>query len=360
MAIDTKSLSDIISDFRALTAKDSITPESLGYILQRIADLLATAGTSETVSKIQTLLDGLKTAGQAIVSLEQGAADRNNILADVKIVNLVSGLTAQVVGKTFIKQATTERAGAMRAQQVTDLNEARNNVRALLSDVATLKTNLANLDDWVNQLETNLSAEIDSWGDDLYWRMMYELPHLTPIHIEVRNKVLHLSGHEQLIEKGYKPFLFRFCKKQNRNRCLTPQFHQKPVKGWKLMGREDVVKIDNYGNISFPETPHFDWHRLSQLEEEYGEPNTYSADPANLINPHVDNDGNPVVSWGKTVVLTSDHKTKLPRMLRFRYAIAFAASDALNEKTVSPETLKSTFAEFSVIHTPDDTWAFSR
>ena len=39
MAIDTKSLSDIISDFRALTAKDSITPESLGYILQRIADL---------------------------------------------------------------------------------------------------------------------------------------------------------------------------------------------------------------------------------------------------------------------------------------------------------------------------------
>ncbi len=118
MAIDTKSLSDIISDFRALTAKDSITPESLGYILQRIADLLATAGTSETVTKIQTLLDGLKTAGQAVVSLEQGATDRNNILADVKIVNLVSGLTAQVVGKTFIKQATTERAGAMRANQV--------------------------------------------------------------------------------------------------------------------------------------------------------------------------------------------------------------------------------------------------
>ncbi len=360
MAIDTKSLSDIISDFRALTAKDSITPESLGYILQRIADLLATAGTSETVAKIQTLLDGLKNAGQAIVSLEQGAADRNNILADVKIVNLVSGLTAQVVGKTFIKQATTERAGAMRAQQVTDLNEARNNVRTLLSDVATLKTNLANLDDWVNQLETNLSAEIDSWGDDLYWTMMYELPHLTPIHIEVRNKVLHLSGYEQLIEQGYKPFLFRFCKKQNRHRSTSPQFHQKPVKGWRLMGREDVINIDSYGNISFPETPHFDWHRLSQLEEEYGEPNTYSTDPANLINPHVDNDGNPVVSWGKTIVLTNDHKTKLPRMLRFRYAIAFAQADKLNEKTISPEQLKSTFAEFSVIHTPDDTWAFSR
>ncbi len=359
MAIDTKSLSDIISDFRALTAKDSITPESLGYILQRIADLLATAGTSETVAKIQTLLDGLKNAGQAIVSLEQGTADRNNILANLNVVNLSSGETTLTTDKIFIKQATTERAGAMRAQQVTDLNEARNNVRTLLTDVATLKTNLANLDDWVNQLETNLSAEIDSWGDDLYWTMMYELPHLTPIHIEVRNKVLHLSGHDSLIEQGYKPFLFRFCKKQNRHRSTSPQFHQKPVKGWRLMGREDVITLGNAGSVLFPTISHGDWHKITLLKAA-GVQVSYSTDPANLINPHFDHDGNPVVSWGKTPVYTNDHKTKLPRMLRFRYAIAFATPDALNEKTVSPETLKSTFAEFSVIHTPDDTWAFSR
>lgn len=50
MAIDTKSLSQLIAEFRKLQAKDSITPESLGYILQRIADLLATAGTSERTS----------------------------------------------------------------------------------------------------------------------------------------------------------------------------------------------------------------------------------------------------------------------------------------------------------------------
>ena len=35
MAIDTKSLSQLIAEFRKLQAKDSITPESLGYILQR-------------------------------------------------------------------------------------------------------------------------------------------------------------------------------------------------------------------------------------------------------------------------------------------------------------------------------------
>lgn len=359
MAIDTKSLSQLIAEFRALRAKDSVTPESLGYILQRITDLLATAGTSETIAKIQTLLDGFKAAGQAITTLEQGAADRNHILVNQTTVGLADGSIGTYSNKVFIQQATTERAGAMRAQQVTDLNEARNNVRNLLKDVASLRTDLANLDDWVNQLDTNLSADIDSWGDWLY-SVIDELPHLAPIHVEVRDKVLFISGHEPLVEKGYKPFLFRFCKKQNRNRQVSPQFHQKPVKGWRLMGREDVVKISSNGSISFPENPHGDWHRLSQLEIENGEPNTYSTDPANLINPHFDDNGNPVVSWGKTPVYTNDHKTRLPRMLRFRYAIVFATPGKLVDYTISPVQMKSTFAEFSVIHTPDDTWAFSR
>ncbi len=81
MAIDTKSVSQLITDFRALKAKDSITPESLGYILQRLADLLATAGNSETIAKIQALLDGFRIAGYAITNIKQGAADRNNVNA---------------------------------------------------------------------------------------------------------------------------------------------------------------------------------------------------------------------------------------------------------------------------------------
>ena len=44
MAIDTKSVSQLIAEFRKLQAKDAITPESLGYILQRLTNLLATAG----------------------------------------------------------------------------------------------------------------------------------------------------------------------------------------------------------------------------------------------------------------------------------------------------------------------------
>lgn len=36
MSIDTTSLRNLISEMRLLQAKDSITPESLGYILDRM------------------------------------------------------------------------------------------------------------------------------------------------------------------------------------------------------------------------------------------------------------------------------------------------------------------------------------
>ena len=49
MAINTKSVSQLIAEFRKLQAKDSITPESLGYILRRPVTLQYTK-----VAKIQS------------------------------------------------------------------------------------------------------------------------------------------------------------------------------------------------------------------------------------------------------------------------------------------------------------------
>lgn len=43
MAIDTKHISDLITEFRALQSKDAVSPESLGYLLQRIVDVLSKA-----------------------------------------------------------------------------------------------------------------------------------------------------------------------------------------------------------------------------------------------------------------------------------------------------------------------------
>ena len=150
MAIDVKSISQLISEFRKLQTKDSITPESLGYILQRLADLLATAGTSETVANIQKLLDGFKAAGQAITALSQGQSDRNHIYANKTTVNLATGAVASSAG-IFIQQATTERAGAMRAQQVTDLNNARRAVAEIEKILETVQVKLGMTDDMIRR-----------------------------------------------------------------------------------------------------------------------------------------------------------------------------------------------------------------
>ena len=174
MAIDTKSVTDLITEFRALQTKDTVSPESLGYILQRITDLLATAGTSETIAQIQKLLDGFKTAGQAITSIEQGKADRNNIYADKKTVNLSTGVISSS-SEIFIQQATTERAGAMRAQQVIDLNAAKKSISTLETEVATLK----------QQSSSSTAAAIQTFS------------------VTAEDGYLKVYDHEDLVKAGY-------------------------------------------------------------------------------------------------------------------------------------------------------------
>ena len=50
MAIDTTALNKLITDFRALSQKDSVSPESLGSLLQKLADLLASCPADSDVN----------------------------------------------------------------------------------------------------------------------------------------------------------------------------------------------------------------------------------------------------------------------------------------------------------------------
>lgn len=178
MAIDTKSLTQIITEFRALQTKDAVLPESLGYILQRIVDLLSTAGTSETVTGIQKLLDGFKAAGQAITALSQGQSDRNHIYANKSTVNLATGAVTSTSG-IFIQQATTEHAGAMRAQQVIDLNNARRAV--------------AEIEKILDVVQAKLGMTAGNKG----------LYNNAQISVAVVNGTLKIHGAQQLIADGY-------------------------------------------------------------------------------------------------------------------------------------------------------------
>lgn len=70
MAIDTTALNKLITDFRALSQKDSVSPESLGSLLQKLADLLASCPADSEVN------NALNSVNRTITSLQ---SDLQNI-----------------------------------------------------------------------------------------------------------------------------------------------------------------------------------------------------------------------------------------------------------------------------------------
>lgn len=116
MAIDTSSISNLISEFRAIQAKDSISPESLGYILQRIVDLLADAGlTAWQKQYLENLeMEVIKTQFSAVVSLSESHVQFNGNDRQVTVYvspkfngapvdAVVTGVSDNLAGKSFKK-----------------------------------------------------------------------------------------------------------------------------------------------------------------------------------------------------------------------------------------------------------------
>ena len=339
MAIDTKSLTEVITEFRALQSKDAISPDSLGYILQRIVDLLATAGTSETISKITSLLDGFKSAGQAITALSQGQADRNHIYANKSTVNLATGAVASSSG-IFIQQATTERAGAMRAQQVIDLNDAKRGV-------TDLQTQVGNIDALVTRLQeaiAELSAEVIS--------------NKNKISVIVEDKVLRVRGIAKLTKEGCVPYIFRHIRKRNQFRDNKRTESQSDKKyctkrnGWNLWGSRNAVRVVD-GVVEFS---------LNNKSELTIEALGFAGTPQTLVHVHKNRDGFDCIGWGRSTILLQDPRNcNLPRMIRLRFAIAFGRPLGPGRVRVTPDLMATDLIEFSVVYNaPDMSWHFSR
>lgn len=335
MAIDTKSLTQLITEFRALQSKDAISPETVGYLLQRIADLLATAGTSDTVSKIQQLLDGFKAAGYAVTSIAQGQTDRNHVYANIGKVSLSDGSTSSTSG-VFIQQATTERAGAMRAQQVTDLNNARNRIAEILP------------------LLEKIQAKLGMDGSK-------GLYNTAQISVMVDNDKLRIYGAQQLIADGYVPYLFRHTRKRNQwedkvalEAGADDKKYCSPRKGWNLYGSVHTLKLN--GTVIQITT---NAHSLMSQEA-----NGYSSSPEYFVKTFSRrSDQAPCFGWGRSVVSLLDPKSakKKHRMIRLRFAIGFAKKILPGRSLITTANLVSSLAEFSLIYDPNTKrWNFGK
>ena len=148
--IDITNLTSLITAFRQETEQGSISPETLGALLQAIANQLTSAATDQDQQKLSLLYDHIRTMGNCLTSVVQGSADRNNVLADYTFFNPITGIASAQRDIVLVRQATTERAGAMRAQQVIDLNDCMKNI--------------SNLQDIVNSIESSMQTNNTEYG----------------------------------------------------------------------------------------------------------------------------------------------------------------------------------------------------
>ena len=160
--IDITNLTSLITAFRNETEQGSISPETVGSLLQAIANLLSAATTEQEQSKLTNIYNNLLKMGNCLTNLAQGDADRNNVLADYAFFNPISGLHSAQRSQVFIKQATTERAGAMRAQQVIDLNATKKGVATLEEAVATINSQLEELNGYLESLDSVVQSNADN------------------------------------------------------------------------------------------------------------------------------------------------------------------------------------------------------
>ena len=162
--IDISNLTSLITAFRQETEQGSISPETLGALLQAIANQLQSATTDQEQSKLTNIYNNLLKMGNCLTNLAQGDTDRNNVLGDYTFYNVVSGIPSAQRGQVLIKQATTERAGAMRAQQVIDLNAAKKGVSTLEDAVAQINTQLEELNGYIESTD----GVVQTLADDMY------------------------------------------------------------------------------------------------------------------------------------------------------------------------------------------------
>ena len=380
MAINTTTITQLISDFRALSQKDSISPESLGVLLQKLADLINSAASDADYKAIydafQKLVANIAAVPTALYKLEQGSADRNDILMNVTTSHLINGVTMVLKDSLFIRQATTERAGAMRAQQVSDLNNTRTGLAALQKSHTELASKVSSLETTVSENgellarvadESNYCSEgiadlaenLQVTNDDLAAtqksveenaRGITSIKAKTDcprIAVEVVDGKLRVYNASYYTKNGYYPFVFRFTSK--RNRCTLENYPDRKRgaknKGWHVIGGlPNDVKIDSNGCVMFRTSPLEDWHHLGNDLISHSYEAKYVVGAKGTAEKMY-------IPWGKKKVrVSSNHGTYLMR--RFRFAIGFGKSYERDIAWLSPGKLASNLAEFTVIFDP--------
>ena len=379
--IDTTALTALITAFRAEVTQNSISPEKVGSILQQIADLLATAAPDSDMSEFTVLRQRLMGVSTMFTSLAQGTSDRNHIYLTSNTYNVATGTKHTDTDAIRIQQATTERAGAMRAQQVIDLNAAKKNITDLQDEIANLgrvldatgshfnilseqiygmkNTDLValskNITDLRSLLET-LDTEMGEAEDDIIVLRndINDIQDIRTISVDVKDRFLILQGAAPLLERKLVPYLFRLTKKANRKRYKNSagvkiRKKNRPRKGWHLMGNRTTLNVDaTTFEVSINTTVHGADREPS-----------YSYHPMDFIKLSNDLNGHKQVAYGKRLISLWNEEKERERKISLKYGIAFGYKTTGDGLPI--DLLCTNIAEFSVVYDPKSrSWSFSK
>ena len=160
------NLSNQIQAFRSVNTEASITPESLGVVLQSMADVITQneEKTEASSTSILTLQQSVKTnatnikslqtwqkpissAGNVIAHFKLGEVNKVSVAFSATLLALASGETRSIANVFALPAATATSAGVMTAQQVHDL-------AACTTELASVKSTAKSHDASINALNT--------------------------------------------------------------------------------------------------------------------------------------------------------------------------------------------------------------
>ena len=274
---DISSITSLITSFRSETREEAITPEVLGALLQKIADLLGKAALQTDVSRLDNWRSDLARIGYVLTSFTIGSDDRNNVYFTLGKANLSTGINQIAPNSILIRQATTERAGVMRAQQVQDLNKCKADISKYFSSLSSLEETILNLQRGIANINSrvsrntkaitvnaedilkiqtdikSLASQIKSLQTDI--QKFATMKQATQMHIEciITDSTLVIQDAYRYIRQGLTPVIFRHSvrtsRKQEDENGVREYLPRR--RGWNRFYDDRKISVNNGDEISF-------------------------------------------------------------------------------------------------------------
>lgn len=228
--MDVTSLKALNESFRSITQSNSISPDTVATLLNRIIEMLGTAKSeSEVVNMLSNYVTkaGLSSSlsgyvtSVALSSLFYNKAQINKLLTEYVSLD-------KLEETTYLKGKLDKMFLALAHKSDLENFYTKSQVTNLLAKYASLAQ--------LKQLETKVNAYSGSSGGGS----------TAQISCFVDGDKLYVRGAEVLIAQGYTPYIFRYVRKHNRYRLENDKSVYSPMrKGWQVFENDKKIRIDS-------------------------------------------------------------------------------------------------------------------